>query len=72
MRFLKFLTFALGALGLVVLTGRAPVEPPRPKSTTRSRRAIARTRRIPKRPARWSARRPSSGPARASCGRAAA
>jgi hypothetical protein len=30
MRFLKFLTFALGALGLVVLTGRAPVEQPRP------------------------------------------
>jgi len=31
MRFLKFLTFALGgALGLVVLTGRAPVAPPRP------------------------------------------
>ena len=30
MRFLKFLSLALGALGLVVLTGRAPVEPTRP------------------------------------------
>jgi hypothetical protein len=30
MRFLKLLTFALGALGLLVLTGRARVEPPRP------------------------------------------
>jgi hypothetical protein len=30
MRFLKFLSLALGALGLLVLSSRPPVENPRP------------------------------------------
>ena len=30
MRFLRFLSLALGALGLVVVSSRPPIEPPRP------------------------------------------